>query len=77
MKIGLVLSSTPGYSETFFNSKIEGGRRSYAGRRERWEEGWWLYLLLLLYFLFFLFFRSLLTRSRLLFNYIARVKSEG
>ena len=24
MKIGLVLSSTPAYSETFFNSKIKG-----------------------------------------------------
>ena len=24
MKIGIVLSQTPGYSETFFNSKIKG-----------------------------------------------------
>ena len=24
MKIGIVLSSTPAYSETFFNSKIKG-----------------------------------------------------
>ncbi|MDC8000090.1 glycosyltransferase family 4 protein [Aequorivita todarodis] len=28
MKIGLVLSQTPGYSETFFNSKIRGLQRS-------------------------------------------------